>query len=211
MKFYRFLTLTLIIVFVFASFTGCKKKAEPTSVNCDPKCTPDCAPKCPEKPADYAPMRNTAENDDDDDEASLGRAEYSKSAPAEEMKEYAKYKQNYPGQPRPDSVAGKPHNRPLRPSIQPKNPNKPRPVKPGVIVIPTKDKEKPGTEQYDKYEMNKFKNAAEHPFSTFAMDVDTASYTVMRSKLKSGVLPPKESVRVEEYLNFFKYNYPAPV
>ena len=63
-----------------------------------------------------------------------------------------------------------------------------------------------------------FKSAGVNPFldtedehlSTFAMDVDTASYSVARSYLTEGHLPPSEAVRVEEFVNAFKYDYAAP-
>lgn len=45
---------------------------------------------------------------------------------------------------------------------------------------------------------------------TFAVDVDTASYTIARSHLENGMLPPKETVRVEEFINFFDYADDAP-
>lgn len=63
---------------------------------------------------------------------------------------------------------------------------------------------------YQNYGVNPFFDAAEDPLSTFAMDVDTASYTVMRRYLNDGNLPDPDSVRVEEYLNFFDYRYPQP-
>ncbi|MBN2004766.1 MAG: von Willebrand factor type A domain-containing protein [Anaerolineae bacterium] len=46
--------------------------------------------------------------------------------------------------------------------------------------------------------------------STFAVDVDTAAYTIMRSYVMRGILPPEESVRVEEYINFFEQGYTPP-
>jgi len=46
--------------------------------------------------------------------------------------------------------------------------------------------------------------------STFALDVDTGSYTIMRNYLSDGNLPPPDSVRVEEYVNFFEQGYPIP-
>jgi Ca-activated chloride channel family protein len=45
-------------------------------------------------------------------------------------------------------------------------------------------------------------------FSTFASDVDTASYTLCRSYLRAGFLPPRGAVRMEEFVNAFDYNYP---
>jgi Ca-activated chloride channel family protein len=46
--------------------------------------------------------------------------------------------------------------------------------------------------------------------STFALDVDTASYTVTRRYLQEGNLPPTDAIRVEEFVNFFKQDYPTP-
>ena len=49
------------------------------------------------------------------------------------------------------------------------------------------------------------------PFSTFSLDVDTSSYGVMRRMLnETGLTPVKQSVRIEEYVNSFKYGYPDP-
>ncbi len=67
-----------------------------------------------------------------------------------------------------------------------------------------------GTEKYTEYVINKFMKTTESALSTFAIDVDTASYTIMRGKIKAGQLPPPSSVRVEEYINYFDYKYPAP-
>jgi Ca-activated chloride channel family protein len=53
-------------------------------------------------------------------------------------------------------------------------------------------------------------STADDNLSTFAIDVDTGAYTLMRSYLTGGVLPPPESVRVEEYINYFDYGYPRP-
>ncbi|WP_425459523.1 YfbK domain-containing protein [Histidinibacterium lentulum] len=51
---------------------------------------------------------------------------------------------------------------------------------------------------------------AEEPVSTFSIDVDTASWSVIRSFLSRGTLPPAEAVRIEEMINYFPYDYPAP-
>jgi Ca-activated chloride channel family protein len=45
--------------------------------------------------------------------------------------------------------------------------------------------------------------------STFSVDVDTASYAFMRASLNNGALPPKDSIRVEEWINYFDYSYGA--
>ena len=57
---------------------------------------------------------------------------------------------------------------------------------------------------------NPFIDTEDDPFSTFGMDVDTASYTVMRRFLRDELLPPPEAVRVEEFVNAFDYNYIPP-
>ena len=58
--------------------------------------------------------------------------------------------------------------------------------------------------------VNTFADAAEDARSTFAVDVDTASYTVARRYVTDGALPPPASVRVEEFVNYFDQDYPAP-
>ena len=57
---------------------------------------------------------------------------------------------------------------------------------------------------------NPFIDTEDDKFSTFGMDVDTASYTVMRRFLRDGLLPPSEAIRVEEFVNAFDYNYTPP-
>jgi Ca-activated chloride channel family protein len=58
--------------------------------------------------------------------------------------------------------------------------------------------------------VNPFLSAAEQPFSTFAIDVDTAAYTLARNYMLQGFLPPAEAVRTEEFVNFFDYGYKPP-
>jgi len=67
-----------------------------------------------------------------------------------------------------------------------------------------------GGEEYKQLQENEFIDAKVEPTSTFSIDVDNASYTIMRSDLSQEGLPAKESVRVEEYLNFFDYDYQKP-
>lgn len=45
-------------------------------------------------------------------------------------------------------------------------------------------------------------------FSTFALDVDTGSYTIARSYVLDGSIPDPEGIRVEEFVNFFQQDYP---
>lgn len=66
------------------------------------------------------------------------------------------------------------------------------------------------TESFANAPMNPVHVTAEEPVSTFSIDVDTASYSVVRSSLNAGFLPDPASVRVEEMVNYFPYAYPAP-
>jgi Ca-activated chloride channel family protein len=63
---------------------------------------------------------------------------------------------------------------------------------------------------FENYGVNPVIDTEDDHLSTFAMDVDTASYTVMRRFLRDGHLPDKDSVRVEEYINYFLQDYPPP-
>jgi Ca-activated chloride channel family protein len=59
-------------------------------------------------------------------------------------------------------------------------------------------------------EINPFTRTVDDALSTFAMDVDTASYSAARGYLNRGTLPPPQTVRVEEFVNYFDYRYPNP-
>jgi Ca-activated chloride channel family protein len=63
---------------------------------------------------------------------------------------------------------------------------------------------------YNNPGVNPFIDAEDDPLSTFALDVDTGSYTVARRYLSDGFLPDKDSVRVEEFVNYFEQGYEAP-
>ncbi|MFZ9024280.1 MAG: YfbK domain-containing protein, partial [Anaerohalosphaeraceae bacterium] len=63
---------------------------------------------------------------------------------------------------------------------------------------------------FENYGVNPFIDTEDDHLSTFAIDVDTGSYTVCRRYLQQGNLPPKEAVRVEEFVNYFKYDYDPP-
>ncbi len=65
-------------------------------------------------------------------------------------------------------------------------------------------------EGYKNYGVNGWQSTGVDHLSTFAVDVDTGSYTLARAKLKSGVMPVADSVRVEEFLNYFRWSYPSP-
>jgi Ca-activated chloride channel family protein len=73
----------------------------------------------------------------------------------------------------------------------------------------------PNNQAYDStffqdYGVNPRIDTEDDRLSTFALDVDTGSYTIMRSYIDDGSLPPKDSVRVEEYVNYFDQGYPYP-
>jgi Ca-activated chloride channel family protein len=65
-------------------------------------------------------------------------------------------------------------------------------------------------EGYDFIKENTFVKATENPLSTFSIDVDAASYSNVRRLLQQGSLPPAGAVRIEEMVNYFKYDYPQP-
>ena len=69
----------------------------------------------------------------------------------------------------------------------------------------------PNTEAFANEEASPVRITSEAPVSTFSIDVDTASYSVVRSSLTNGYLPAPESVRIEELINYFPYAYPPPV
>jgi Ca-activated chloride channel homolog len=63
------------------------------------------------------------------------------------------------------------------------------------------------TEAYDRIEDNTFRLVTQEPLSTFSIDVDTASYSNVRRFLNEGTLPPPDAVRVEELINYFRFDY----
>ncbi len=65
-------------------------------------------------------------------------------------------------------------------------------------------------ENYAEYVENPFLKASEKPLSTFSIDADGASYANMRSFLQYNTLPPAQAVRIEEFLNYFTFDYPEP-
>jgi Ca-activated chloride channel family protein len=67
----------------------------------------------------------------------------------------------------------------------------------------------PAREEYP-YSNKPYVDAREDNLSTFAMDVDTASYTKLRDYLRNGQMPPADLIRVEECVNYFKQEYPDP-
>lgn len=66
------------------------------------------------------------------------------------------------------------------------------------------------TAEYNFIKENGFQKVATAPLSTFAADVDTASYANVRRMLLEGKTPPPDAVRIEEFINYFHYDYPEP-
>ena len=66
------------------------------------------------------------------------------------------------------------------------------------------------TSKFPDAKVNAVVVTTEQPVSTFSIDVDTASYGVVRDALNGGALPPADAVRIEEMVNYFDYNYPLP-
>lgn len=63
---------------------------------------------------------------------------------------------------------------------------------------------------FKHYGVNPFIATEDDHLSTFAIDCDNASYTMTRAYLNDGNLPPEEAVRVEEFVNNFKYDFQFP-
>jgi Ca-activated chloride channel homolog len=73
-------------------------------------------------------------------------------------------------------------------------------------VVPVED----NYEDYESFVENVFESPRTSPLSTFSIDVDNASYTNVRRFINNGQKVPKDAVRIEEMMNFFKYQYPQP-
>ncbi|PKN93224.1 MAG: VWA domain-containing protein [Chloroflexi bacterium HGW-Chloroflexi-6] len=63
---------------------------------------------------------------------------------------------------------------------------------------------------FKDYGVNPMVDVEDDNLSTFALDVDTGSYTVARSYVMDGNIPPTDAVRVEEFINYFEQGYPFP-
>ena len=68
----------------------------------------------------------------------------------------------------------------------------------------------PADNNFKDYGVNPFVDASRDRLSTFGLDVDTASYNIAKRYIQQGNLPPYQAVRVEEFVNSFKQNYPSP-
>lgn len=70
--------------------------------------------------------------------------------------------------------------------------------------------QQPFGDRVQRFDTNPVKRVADDPVSTFSIDVDTASYAMVRRALKDGALPDPDSVRVEEMINYFPYDWKGP-
>ena len=82
------------------------------------------------------------------------------------------------------------------------------PARAQMPIIYSYDSEK--NEEYSSFAENRFKDAKSDPLSTFSLDVDVASYSNVRRMINQGQKPEKDAVRVEQFINYFSYNYPNP-
>ncbi|HEY0713158.1 MAG TPA: von Willebrand factor type A domain-containing protein, partial [Polyangia bacterium] len=81
------------------------------------------------------------------------------------------------------------------------------------LPLPPATQQPPGSNTGDKYRApgtNPFVMTSHDPFSTFAVDVDSASYDIFRRDVKLNTLPQPASVRLEDFVNAFPYEYAAP-
>lgn len=67
-----------------------------------------------------------------------------------------------------------------------------------------------GDDEFARLKENGFQSTRREPLSTFSVDVDKASYTIVQKIIREGQLPPVDAVRTEELINYFDYNYPGP-
>ena len=87
---------------------------------------------------------------------------------------------------------------------------------PTVLQVPTGNADivvpplETNTETFANETPNPLKITSDEPVSTFSIDVDTAAYSLVRSSLTRGQLPPSDAVRIEELINYFPYAYAAP-
>jgi Ca-activated chloride channel homolog len=98
----------------------------------------------------------------------------------------------------------------VAPATPPPPPPPAKPVPPmGTTAMQQPEPQSQGN-SFTHHAANAFTETAKDRFSTFAVDVDTASYAVSRRYLNQGALPPHAAVRVEEFVNYFKYRYTPP-
>jgi Ca-activated chloride channel family protein len=84
--------------------------------------------------------------------------------------------------------------------------------KPSTVPMPSDVVPQPqeSRDRIEDFRSNPVKPALQEPVSTFSIDVDTASYSFVRRSLKEGLLPQADTVRVEEMINYFPYDWRGP-
>ena len=114
------------------------------------------------------------------------------------------YKKNMPAQmaPPPPPLAATPSMPSPKPGYMPSR------MHGRALQQPLEQDPSMNTEAYARIDENPFQTTQQHPLSTFSADVDTASYANTRRFLKDGQLPPKDAVRLEEFINYFHYDLP---
>jgi Ca-activated chloride channel family protein len=85
----------------------------------------------------------------------------------------------------------------------------------GLATTPAAEEPMPGAVApeamfFEGYGVNPFVDTEDDHLSTFALDVDTGSYTIARRYVQDGLLPPQDAVRVEEFVNYFEQGYEIP-
>jgi Ca-activated chloride channel homolog len=101
---------------------------------------------------------------------------------------------------------------PVQPTTQPSIAQQPMPTPLPTMAVPSGQNptSPPQNNYFEDYGVNPFIDTYEDNLSTFALDVDTASYSVARRYINDGHLPPADAVRVEEFVNYFDQDYPTP-
>ncbi|MBR0322132.1 MAG: von Willebrand factor type A domain-containing protein, partial [Bacteroidales bacterium] len=77
-------------------------------------------------------------------------------------------------------------------------------------LMPGEPEQPEGGDRFDEIVENDFIKTADQNVSTFSIDADGAAYAYMRKSLRNGHLPSPNAVRIEEYLNYFTFDYPDP-
>ena len=85
------------------------------------------------------------------------------------------------------------------------------PAEPAAVVMPEPEVvSQSNTDDFTDHGVNPFTIVTQDALSTFSIDVDTASYAMSRRQIEGGGLPPQAAVRVEEFVNYFDYDYAQP-
>ncbi len=86
----------------------------------------------------------------------------------------------------------------------------PAPTQDPIATYPSGSQPPVSPDGFQDYGFNPFVDPRADPLSTFAIDVDTAAYSVARNYIESGQLPPMDAIRPEEFVNYFAQGYPTP-